>query len=196
MSCAQHQATLFLGRPRRRSTTKAVPRAVALLATVAKVATRSTWSSGTAPTLSRSTTSSRRPSAEKYLNAVLDAKEARAGTVAKGCADESVQERVGLYYEVTAAFIILTESELRSALDRQRDLPKYFTREIPSLEGAPGDRSCTARVRFPSEAPRPTAWRARYSHVPAVRAGPAGSGLQRPGRRCAEHCAWLDSAGC
>ena len=67
-----------------------------------------------------------------YLNAVLNAKEVGAGTVAKGCADESVQERLGLYYEVTTAFIILTESELRSALDRQRDLPKYLTGGIPT----------------------------------------------------------------
>ena len=56
------------------------------------------------------------------------------GTVAKGCADESVQKRFGLYYEVTTAFIIFTESELRSALDRQRDLPKYFTWCIPTRE--------------------------------------------------------------
>ena len=51
---------------------------------------------------------------KKYLNAVLKAKEVRARTVAKGCADESVQERLGLFHEVTTAFITLTESELRS----------------------------------------------------------------------------------
>ena len=71
---------------------------------------------------------------KRFLNAVLNAKEVRPGTVAKGCADESVQERLGLYCEVTTAFIILTESELRSALDRQRDLPKYLTGGIPTLE--------------------------------------------------------------
>ena len=71
---------------------------------------------------------------KKYLNAVLNAKEVRAGTVAVGCADESVQERLGLHFEVTSAVIIPTEGELRAALDRQREFPKYLIEGIPTLE--------------------------------------------------------------
>ena len=71
---------------------------------------------------------------KKYLNAVLNAKEVRAGTVAMGCAYESVQERLGLHFEVTSAVIILTEGELRAALDRQREFPKYLIEGITTLE--------------------------------------------------------------
>ena len=93
---------------------------------------------------------------KRFLNAVLNAKEVRAGTVAKGCADESVQERVGLCCEVTTAFIILTESELRSALDRQRDLPKYLTLGIPTLEVPLATDPAQRVTVFPFRAP-PTA---------------------------------------
>ena len=55
-------------------------------------------------------------------------------TVAVGCADESVQERLGLHFEVTSAVIILTEGELRAALDRQREFPRYLIEGIPTLE--------------------------------------------------------------
>ena len=60
-------------------------------------------------------------------------KEVRTGPVAMGCADESVQERLGLHFEVTSAFI-LTEGALRAALDRQREFPKYLIEGIPTLE--------------------------------------------------------------
>ena len=71
---------------------------------------------------------------KKYLNAVLNAKEVRTVIVAMGCADESVQERLGLHFEVTSAVIILTEGELRAALDRQREFPKYLIEGIPTLK--------------------------------------------------------------
>ena len=71
---------------------------------------------------------------KKFVNAVLNAKGVRAGTVAMGCAAESVQERLGLYFEVTSAVIIFTEGEMRAALDRQREFPKYLIEEIPTLE--------------------------------------------------------------
>ena len=65
---------------------------------------------------------------------MLNAKEVRARTVAKGCANEAVKERLGLCFEVTTAFIILTECELRSALDRQRELRKYLIEGTSTFE--------------------------------------------------------------
>ena len=125
------------------------------------------------------------------------AKEVRAGTVAEGCADESVQERLGLYSEVTTAFIILTESELRSALDRHRDLPKYLTRGIPTvkvpLATDPAQRETVSLFRQP----RPTAQGAHHSHDrQRCVLDPRDPVCSGQGRRCAEHSAWLDSAGC
>ena len=134
VSCAQHQATLFLARPRKR--TRAVPGAVALLATVAKVLRGLLGQAGR-----HRHCHDRRLRREDqvqevlYLNGVLNAKGGASGDRRQGLRRrESVQERLGLYYEVTTAFIILTEVELRAALDRNRDLPKYLTRSIPTLE--------------------------------------------------------------
>ena len=70
---------------------------------------------------------------KKYLNAVLNAKEVRTVTVAMGCADETVQERLGLPFEVTSAVIILTGGEMRAALDRQREFPKYLITMRPEV---------------------------------------------------------------
>ena len=52
---------------------------------------------------------------------VLNAKEVRAATVAKGSRSPP-------------PFINLTEVELRAALERNRDLPKYLTGGIPIRE--------------------------------------------------------------
>ena len=119
--------------------------------TVAKVATRSTWSSGTAPRLSRSTTSSRRQGARSTCMPCPVRRRCERGPSPR--AVPTSRSKSASVLRVTTTFLILTGSELRSALDRPRELPKYLIKGIPTLEAPlatdPAQRETVFLFRYP-----------------------------------------------
>ena len=100
----------------------------------------------------------RRPRREDQVQEVLECR-----AQCKGGA--SGDRRQGL--EVTTAFINLTEVELRAALDRNRDLPKYLTGGIPIREVPLVTDPAQRETVFLFKAPRPTASGAHHTHAMA-----------------------------